>query len=47
MNSFSKIVEKVVYNRLLEHLNNNNIISERIIWIQEKSKNKKSNLWIN
>jgi len=36
-----------MYNRLLGHLNNNNILVEEKIWIYEKSKNHKRNLWVN
>jgi hypothetical protein len=33
LTSFSKVFEKVIYNRLLEHLNSNSISSYRTIWI--------------
>jgi fructose-1,6-bisphosphatase/inositol monophosphatase family enzyme len=46
MTAFSKVFEKVMYNRLLRHLNNSIILAEEQCGFRKKFNNQKGNLRI-
>jgi fructose-1,6-bisphosphatase/inositol monophosphatase family enzyme len=46
LTSFSKVFEKVIYERLLKHINNNNILVEEQYGFRSKSSTEKASFYL-